>query len=368
MLTLLVSSALWFPLQGYAADQQGIPALNHVFLIMMENHDYDEPGRSPAILKNESDAPYINDMAKKYNLATNYLAVGHPSLTNYLEVVGGSNFGINKDLSPHWGSAKNSKYRYGFIPAHGADIASSSFAYAKACCDDRLGYMVPGGAPFVGETIADQLEQTGKTWKSYQESLPIRGAIRGGFGVDTSDGMNINHGARLYVAKHNPFEYFRSTQGSKAIVGYASDLHHKTIGGDLAKDLAAGTVADFNFIVPNLCHDMHGTSQCSDAHALIRDGDQEVQALVNAITGSAAWKTGRNAIVVMWDENDFSATGNNRIPVIVMTSYQTKGMHSSHAYNHFSLLKTLEKGFGLHYLNHAKDPEIHAMSDIFAPR
>jgi len=363
MLVLQVCAVLWFPCQGCAAGRH-VPQLDHVFLIMMENHDYDEPGRVPAILNNDADAPYINAMAKKYDLATNYLAVGHPSLTNYLEVVGGSNFGVNRDLSPHWGSPENTKHRYGFIPAHGTDIASSSFAYAKACCDDQLGYTVPGGAPFVGETIADQLERAGKTWKSYQESLPIRG----GYGVDTSDGDKINQGAHLYVAKHNPFEYFRSTQGSKAIVGYASDPQRRAIGGALARDLAAGTVADFNFIAPNLCHDMHGAPLCSQAHALIRDGDEEVQALVTAITGSAVWKTGRNAIIVMWDENDFSATGNNRIPVIVMTSYQSKGMHSDRAYNHFSLLKTLEQGFGLHYLNHARDPDIHAMTDIFAPR
>jgi len=36
------------------------------------------------------------------NLATNYFAVGHPSLTNYLEIVGGSNFGVVNDDSPAW--------------------------------------------------------------------------------------------------------------------------------------------------------------------------------------------------------------------------------------------------------------------------
>ena len=34
--------------------------------------------------------------------ATNYFAVAHPSLTNYLEVVGGSNFGVLDDNSPDW--------------------------------------------------------------------------------------------------------------------------------------------------------------------------------------------------------------------------------------------------------------------------
>jgi len=47
-------------------------------------------------------APFINKLAKSANLATNYFAIGHPSLTNYLEVVGGSNFGIRSDNSPDW--------------------------------------------------------------------------------------------------------------------------------------------------------------------------------------------------------------------------------------------------------------------------
>lgn len=73
----------------------GVPHLDHVFLIMMENHGYQQVIGNP----NE---PYLNSLisGKKVNLATNYFAVGHPSLTNYLEVVGGSNFGIRSDNSP----------------------------------------------------------------------------------------------------------------------------------------------------------------------------------------------------------------------------------------------------------------------------
>ena len=72
-----------------------VPHLDHVFVIMMENHYYGQ------ILGN-ANAPFITSYAKTANLATNYFAVGHPSLTNYLEVVGGSNFGILNDDSPDW--------------------------------------------------------------------------------------------------------------------------------------------------------------------------------------------------------------------------------------------------------------------------
>lgn len=83
------------------SDQRptGIPRLDHVFLIMMENHAYQQVINNP----NE---PYLNGLIKsgKVNLATNYFAVGHPSSTNYLEVVGGSNFGVRSDNPPDWGN------------------------------------------------------------------------------------------------------------------------------------------------------------------------------------------------------------------------------------------------------------------------
>ena len=65
----------------------GVPRLEHVFVIMMENHGY-------AQIANNPNAPFINAYMKSSNLATNYFAVAHPSLTNYLEITGGSNFGV----------------------------------------------------------------------------------------------------------------------------------------------------------------------------------------------------------------------------------------------------------------------------------
>jgi hypothetical protein len=62
---------------------------------MMENHSYSQ-------IINNPNAPFINRLAKSANAATNYFAVAHPSLTNYLEVVGGSNFGVLSDNSPDW--------------------------------------------------------------------------------------------------------------------------------------------------------------------------------------------------------------------------------------------------------------------------
>jgi hypothetical protein len=89
---------------------------------------------------------------------------------------------------------------------------------------------------------------------------------------------------------------------------------------------------------------------------------------VRAIHSSDAWHEGRNAIVVVWDENDYSAAPNtNQVLVIVDTNDRDDegGVHSTRRYTHFSLLKTLEAAFGLPCLNHACDAGVAVMDDLF---
>ncbi len=49
------------------------------------------------------------------------------------------------------------------------------------------------------------------------------------------------------------------------------------------------------------------------------------------------------------------------------TNYGVSGVSSDVFYTHFSLLRTLEAGFGLPCLNHACDANAGVMSDLFAP-
>lgn len=64
----------------------------HVVWIMLENVGYSVVG-SPA-------APYLNSLASQCALATNYVAVSHPSLPNYIALTSGSTQGITDDNEP----------------------------------------------------------------------------------------------------------------------------------------------------------------------------------------------------------------------------------------------------------------------------
>jgi len=396
----------------------GIPHLDHVFVIMMENHSYGQVAANPQ-------APYINSLMSKANLATNYFAIAHPSSTNYLEVVGGSNFNKLSDQYPDWhdstcipnmvpGQPTNTDVPNSgpVCPISGKDGADAAIPVLDKTQNEtstppltningQIGW--PSSTKIDGISIADQLVRVGKSWKSYQESLPIIGAD----GVNVSDGYytlgGVNaHGVNvtsdfqalsttgnpvsasdvvyLYAVKHNPFAYFASVQEGR---DQALSLQ-RTVSFDgqqgLFADLKAGRVPDFAFIAPNQCNDQHGRSNgtafCNvDADdngtqkglnpSLILEGDLAVQRIVTAIKASPVWSNTRSAIVILWDENDYSTLTSNQVVLIVDTNYGGHGLKSNKLYTHYSLTRTLDSAFGLPCLNHACDPGVEVMSDLF---
>ncbi len=392
---------------GTAWADQDDRKLDHVFVIMMENHGYNEIIGSPYM-------PFTNKEAAQANSAKNYFAVAHPSLTNYLEVVGGSNFGILNDKSPNWGSTScTSTLRGGPSNEHSSDssicpVSGDGLDEATPALDttnETSG--LPGDinidgnvthtypvAKTVGKTIADQIAAAGLTWKTYQESLPLTGA----YGVGTSNGffsdnstnldateqsagMTPGNVAALYRAKHNPFVYFANVQNS-AVNGQIPGVVSFEGPNGLWADLATGHVPTYSYVVPNQCHDQHGAGNyppgtnepfddvfCSNNifdGGLRQQGDIELEALVSAIKASPVWTKEKTAIVIVWDENDYSqAPVTNQVVLIVDRNYGHQGVQSTNYYTHFSLLKTVETALGLPCLNHACDASTAVMSDLF---
>jgi len=409
---------------------KGVGRLDHVFVIMMENHGYQQ------VLNNPNE-PYLNSLIanKKVNFATNYFAVGHPSLTNYLEIVGGSNFGVRSDNSPDWGNKScspnivagtvNADGPYAGFPNPPADVkldttgvvcpisgfgkdadtpAVDNWNEVEAPYNflaDIDGVKSVPSASTVGKSIADQLTHVGLSWKSYQESLPVGSA----YGVNNSNGTVSNlsdftylPGAltsytALYAVKHNPFAYFKSVQDGDPRDNGVSNIVGFDGARGLYADLATGEIPSLAFISPNQCNDQHGkggeSAYCagdpgSDGlqaglnPGLMQQGDVTIERLVSAIVTSPAWHEGRNAIVIVWDENDYSGIPNalpagtlfpsqnqNKVVLTVQTNHGQQGVQSGNYYNSFSLLRSLEAGFGLPCLNHACDKGVAVMSDLF---
>ena len=145
MKKLFCFCALMIASAGAALAQ--VPQSNHVFLVMEENHSYSS-------VIGSSSMPYLNSLANKYGLATNYYANVHPSIGNYFYLTTGQ-------------------------------VVTTSDSYSGTVSVDNL----------VREIIL-----AGKTWKSYAESLPSVGYTGG----DVAP----------YLKHHNPFAYFTDVVNS----------------------------------------------------------------------------------------------------------------------------------------------------------
>lgn len=171
------------------AQAAGVPTYDHVFVIVMENHSYNE-------IIGSSAAPYINSLLSRGALATNYYAVAHPSLPNYLALTGGSTYGIASDCTTCWISANN---------------------------------------------IGDSLEASANSWKAYEESMPSACFVGDSY---------------PYAQKHDPFIYFNDIR-TNSVRCQAHVVPYSQLATDLQ---STTTTPDYSFITPNICDDMHDCS------------------------------------------------------------------------------------------------------------
>ena len=152
---------------------------------MLENEDHKDVIGNPKM-------PHLNALAQQNVLLSNYFAVRHPSLPNYIALMSGSTQNITSD------------------------------------CTDC----------FVNQpNLADRIEASGRTWKSYQESMPSACFIGN---------------ANPYVQKHNPLLYFDSVRLDTARCE-RSIVPLSNLDGDLA----ANQLPNFSFIMPDMCNSGH---------------------------------------------------------------------------------------------------------------
>jgi phosphatidylinositol-3-phosphatase len=101
-----------------------VPQVNHVFIVLEENTNFSDVIGNPAM-------PYLNSLANRFGLATNYFANTHPSIGNYFMLTAGQ-------------------------------IVTNDDAFSSTVTVDN---------------IVRQLLAQGKTWKAYEEDLPSPGYI-----------------------------------------------------------------------------------------------------------------------------------------------------------------------------------------------
>jgi phosphatidylinositol-3-phosphatase len=333
------------------------PAINHVFVIMLENKSYAETW-GPT-----SPATYLNaTLVPKGELLTNYYGVGHASLDNYIAQVSGQ--------------APN--------PSTQADCATYTPFVATGTGAD--GQLLGKGCVFPSSviTIADQLTAGGKTWKAYEEDI----------GNSATDAKTCRHPAlgsadhtlfaRLgdeYATRHDPFVYFDSIINSPACATEVVGLDQLT--ADLA---SAATTPNLSYITPNLCHDGHDAPCVDGEPGGLVSSDRFLSEWVPRILASPAF-TGGGMLVVTFDEAELagghedasaccqtpadpnaaqpglSGPGGGRVGALVVSAATKAGTVDATAYNHYGLLCSVEDVFGLSHLGFAGAPGTPCFGD-----
>ena len=304
--------------------------LDRAFIIVLENH-------SKQGVIGDANAPFITSLAQQYGEAANYFGVTHPSEPNYIAMIGGSNWFINND-----------------DPANRFDHTN----------------------------LVDELEASHISWGAYMEALP----------PNPLDDFWPSAADPLYASKHNPFALFTDIRGNQARV--ANIKPYTALAGDLSSPHAPR----FVFITPDQCNDMHGgvntavpghpetpcpfgsTNDDPTDASLKQKADAFVKTAVTTIMSSKAW-TAHSAIFIVADEGDFTGNavnggwdspagccdspvlpkgdpdisaswpggvyGGALVPAVVVDPSGPRHFVSNTAYNHYSMLRTVEDAWGL---------------------
>jgi hypothetical protein len=294
------------------------PHYDHVFVIVEENHGYTDVIGNPA-------APNLNALASRYGTATNYDAVTHPSEPNYVALLGGSPYTVANDNA------------YSINDVHAPSLIS-------------------------------QLDHAGVSWKAYLQSLPHPGYQGICFPSSCNGAPDKDP---LYVSKHDGIQNF-TTSWNAAVWSRQVPM------GQLGQDLRSGNAPAFSWVIPDECHDQHGDPPyCIDSGAtggsdpqdqrLISVGDQYLGQLVSQITSASFWAKGNNAIDVVYDEGTSNAGGGGQVANVVITSHGPRHLQDPAAYNHYSLLQTIQRNFGVGCLqNTCNTATVKPLTPLFA--
>lgn len=352
-----------------------LPAIKHVWNIVLENEDYASTFGTP------SADPYLAaTLPGEGALLEDYYGIGHESNDNYITFVSGQ--------PPNPDNQGDCQVFASFVPS----TVSNGI-------EGGVGCVYPSSI----ENIGNQLSAKGLSWKAYEEDMgndPTRESAACGHPALTSvDNTQDAEAGDGYATRHDPFVYFESViddqsycddhvvaMGSPKGVMPTSALPGET--GLVTSLKSAPTTPAYSFITPNLCNDGHDypcKNETSGVSALA-DIDTFLQTWIPIIQSSPAYKQG-GLIEITFDESDgaqsdssaccnetpgpasplpgITGPGGGRIGAVLISPFIKPGTVSTTPYNHYSTLATDESIFGLSRLGEANTVSSTFGADVF---
>jgi phosphatidylinositol-3-phosphatase len=342
-----------------AATKWKLPPVGHVFVINLENEGY------ATTFGAGSPAPYLaKTLRAKGNLLTNYYGIGHNSLDNYQAQISGQ--------GPNPQTQADCQIFTDFIKLPVS--AANGQAVGQGCV-----------YPSSVKTIADQLTSAHKTWRGYMEDMgntPSRESRTCGHpAIGSQDKTQSATAADQYAARHNPFVYFHSLLDSGACA--KNDVPLTALTKDLS---SVSTTRNLSYITPNLCDDGHDSPCASGKPGGLVSANAWLKTWVPRILNSPAFKKD-GLLVITFDESDgpnsdstaccgetavntpaagITGAGGGRVGAVLISRWIKPGSTTSRAYNHYSLLASIEDLMHLPLLGYAgKSGLPHFAKDVY---
>ena len=202
---------------------------------------FEENEESSAVI-GDSAAPNFNRYASSCGYASNYVALDHPSLPNYLETTSGVSYGL-------------------------APYSSDCEASQNGCTTTNT-------------SIFSQMSN----WKGYAESMPAN-----------CDPSNASTSTGEYYVRHNPEPYFTNVSGRCQTNDVPMGT---TTRGALSEDVRAGVLPTFATVTPNGTNDGHDTD--------VATADRWIGPVMTMLTSGSDYRSGKLTIEIVWDEGSGS--------------------------------------------------------------
>ena len=317
-LTALAAAGTAFPVRATTTTTvEGVPAFGHVFLIIGENTTYSH-------LK-LSNAPYLLGTIKPASAwLTEYRGTTHWSQANYVALTSGQ-----------------------FTRCEQQD-------YGVACHQN-----VPN--------LFHQLDVAGRTWTTWLEGGTSRCDTGSGHLCEPQGPCPLTG----FYTTGNPAILYDDVEGANGVWS-ATDKSAECLADDIYaggerhpmrlfdRALADGTVPDFNFVIPNGCED--GEGNCKPINNRYTQFDAFLAREIPKIEASPAFGPD-GVIIVTYDEDERAGGlakkwgfGSGGHVVCAILGPQVRPGHYDGAFNHYTLLRTMEDGFGVDgYVGNAND-------------
>lgn len=276
------------PLAGSPCGAGGSAPAQYDHVIWINFENY-----SYTQVQNDSRLSYTHSLEQKCGLATNFFSENDPSEPNYIAEVAGTIAGQTSDAAPS----------------------------------------NPGSNP--ADNLFNEVKLAGKQWRTYAESMPSNC-----YAKDYPPSPNA-----LYTVHHEAAPYFSDIAGD--CKNWDVPLGTTTSGAFL-NDVNNNTLPAFAVIGPN---DDGGCSKCGgDVDPIKLDGF--LQKWMPLILNSQAYKAGKTAVFITWDEDStFGGASekpfSNHVATIVIAPSVPTGAQSATMFTHYSMLRSTEEMLGI---------------------